>query len=861
MNNLSEHLSKKNILLVGAITLLTLFALWMRLLPMFTMGNTDILSMVASDDPLYNLRQVEQLLVNFPNYAWFDPMTLYPSGSQIYWGSLFPTIVAVCCLILGATSRPDVISIGLLVPPVIGALIVPLMFFVGKTCGDWKTGLLASLFTAVVTGQYFYRSMYGYMDHHIAEVFFSALFCLMYMYVLMQVNSHKVNLKDVNTYKEILFLSALTGIVYVLGLYTMPTMILFAMIVGIFTAVLFVVNMMRGKNSEYLLIINTVVFAIAIIGTIIHGFTFNTIGLTTYSVGHIYSYMCIIMATAFLYAAAQFMIIRKKTWLDYLGGLVGIGFVCICILYVAFPQLYSLFVTSFIAFFGQQAITNTVQEARGWTTANAWATFGYGLLLMLGGAIVVSYKNIKENHPHLIFAFIWSVVMIYSTWQHIRYEYYLAINIALLSAILISFVIDRSMIDIQKVSNLITNEPNKEDELNKEKISKKQKKLLKKDITHNRPNYFVLVAIIIFAFFGCMFVYTSATSSYATSSSGAMMMNADWKESLVWMNNNTPDDGVDYYKIYNADTYKAPAESYGVMSWWDYGHMIIYIADRIPNANPFQEGVVGDAGAAPFFMSTNEQDANKILDKAGTRYVMTDTEMDIGKFWAMATWYNSSVSIDPYQMYILTPAQNNPSSYNPSLLNRADYYLTTVSKLHNFDGSRTVPTTAYYVVYSDAITSGMSMPVMVDAMLLNVPDAYVMAEKYNLNHVEGYHATVMNVDVSLPLTEIPALQHYRLVHESPTTTIKSDTVDIKYVKTFEYVKGAHIKGDGIIEVKVLTNTGRSFTYSQQSIKGEFIVPYSTTGTNTYDVKTVGKYKIVGTDKEFDVDEQSVMTGV
>ena len=65
-----------------------------------------------------------------------------------------------------------------------GMIMVAIMYFVGKICGDWKTGLLASGFTAVVSGQFFYRSFYGYMDHHIAEVLFSTIFCLIYMYAI-----------------------------------------------------------------------------------------------------------------------------------------------------------------------------------------------------------------------------------------------------------------------------------------------------------------------------------------------------------------------------------------------------------------------------------------------------------------------------------------------------------------------------------------------------------------------------------------------------------------------------------------------------------------------------------------------------
>jgi dolichyl-diphosphooligosaccharide--protein glycosyltransferase len=44
-----------------------------------------------------------------------------------------------------------------------GTLLVPLMYLIGKTCGDWKTGLVAAGFTAVVSGQFFYRSFYGYL--------------------------------------------------------------------------------------------------------------------------------------------------------------------------------------------------------------------------------------------------------------------------------------------------------------------------------------------------------------------------------------------------------------------------------------------------------------------------------------------------------------------------------------------------------------------------------------------------------------------------------------------------------------------------------------------------------------------------
>jgi dolichyl-phosphooligosaccharide-protein glycotransferase len=216
-------------------------------------------------------------------------------------------------------------------------------------------------------------------------------------------------------------------------------------------------------------------------------------------------------------------------------------------------------------------------------------------------------------------------------------------------------------------------------------------------------------------------------------------------------------------------------------------------------------------------------------------------------------------------MVLLIQDRNNPQSYAPARLNKQEYYMTTISRLHNFDGSMGTPSVAYYVEYADPSATTATYPVVVTAQRANVTDAKIRAEQYNLKAAPGYHAEVMNpestTDIVHPIDTVPALQHYRLVHESPTNVFDATSgADIRYVKIFEYVKGAHIKGEGIIEVPVITNTGRSYVYWQESVNGEFIVPYSTTG-NTYDVKTTGKYTIKGTGKQYEVPESAISEGI
>jgi oligosaccharyl transferase (archaeosortase A-associated) len=853
-------------IIAGLITFFSLFALWLRLLPMLTMGNTDVLTMVASDDPLYNLRQVEQILANFPNYGWFDAMTLYPHGTSIYWGPLFPTVIAICCFITGAATRIEIISVGLVIPPLMAAATAAIMYFVGKTCGDWKTGVIASGFTAIVTGQFFYRSLYGYMDHHIAEVLFSTLFCLFYMYAILSEKGTKIELKNPGSYKSLLLISGLAGIAYLLGLFTMPTMILFAMIAGIFTVVQFTIDIYRSRTSEYLLLINITISVIAIIGLLAFGLKNPGIDLSTYSIGHIIAYLWMIIGTGILYLLQHYLKDKEKYY--YPAALAGCGLVFTVFLYFVIPQLYTLLIYDLFSFFGQAPVTETVQEARGWALNLAWWTFNYGLLLMAGGILVMIYKNIHNEHPEQVFALIWSIVMFFSTWQHVRYEYYLAINVALLAAVCVTYLFSRGLPDIRHLLSGVSFQ--KEVGEGKENVSgtgaqvKKQKKSQKKVSRHVTTNYPLVGVIFITIGLSLLFVYTSVSYSYTNAINSPTRMNSDWRESLDWMANNTQETGVNYFTIYDQKSFKYPAGSYGVMSWWDYGHLITYIAKRIPNANPFQQGVAGPDGAAAYFMSTSEDKANTILDHDGTRYVITDIEMDTGKFWAMSTWDNATLATDPYQMTMLIPNKNNPDSYDLARLNKQEYYMTTISRLHNFDGSLGTPSQVYYIEYADSSVTNVAYPVVITLeKTVNVTEAKIRAGQYNLKALPGYHASVMNPDATTdiihPIDTVPALQHYRLVHESPNNVFGSSVIDVRYVKIFEYVKGAHIKGDGIIEVPVVTNTGRSFVYRQASVNGEFIVPYSTTG-NSYGVKTTGKYTIPGTGKQFDVPESAILQG-
>jgi len=863
MEILAKMKDKRTIFVAAILIVLFFLVLYIRALPLINLGTTDVLNIVGSDDPLYNLRQIEQILANFPVYVWFEAMTLFPTGQTVPWGPLFTFICSVVCLIAGATTRTEIIEAALWVPPILGALMVPVVFILVRKIWDWKAGLFAAALIAVIGGQFFFRSLAGYLDHHIAEVLFSTIYAIAYLYTLDFCRKSPIDFKQWHTLKYPILISCITGVAYVLGFLTMPTMILFAFITALTTIVLFILEFYHGRHGEYLVIINTVVFGIALFVSLFF-LPSSGFALYYYSLGHPISYLLLIIGTIILYLLSCHL--KGRPWYSYPGIVIALSLVGVLLMALALPALYQTFVEGLQSFFGLSPYTVTIQEARPWTLSEAWAVFNFGLLLMIGGILVLLYKTWKEYRPGHIFVLVWSFFIIIAAFREVRYEYYLAVNIAMLGGICVGYVLERAWPDILAMGKKkAVKEPEPEQQpvkgsAKKKKADRISQKATRKAVSKSKINYANILLAGLACAFAIIFAVLSLQQQYAVASSGGIRMNQDWRESLEWMNGNTPVTGVDYYTIYEKDNFTYPATAYGVMSWWDYGHLITYLANRIPNANPFQAGVAGPNGSATFFVSGMESATNEVANNQGTRYVVTDIEMATGKFWAMATWYNTTEMQAPYQPTYYIPDPANPGTYQPLTGYTDQYFITTVSRLHNFDGSSTPAGEVYYIEYTTSIGSRSDQRVITKATVMDAEEAHAAAARYNQQAQPGTGAAVISTNFIQPTTDIPAMSHYRLVHESPTNVFSGTSPDVKYVKIFEYVPGARIKGEGIIELPLVSNTGRAFVYRQQSTNGEFVVPYSTEG-NPYDVRATGKYKITGTGRQVSVSEDAVNRGL
>jgi len=389
------------------------------------------------------------------------------------------------------------------------------------------------------------------------------------------------------------------------------------------------------------------------------------------------------------------------------------------------------------------------------------------------------------------------------------------------------------------------------DRISQRKSQKKKQKNPAPNKPWNSCRALVFVSVLLLIVFICYSLYSDFQVAIHVKYSIA---DAGWDNSLHWLGNNTPATGVDYFATYQYPGYVYPASAYGILSWWDYGNMILFISQRIPNTNPFQQNIDGKSGAASFFINSSEDNADRIIKRLGSQYIITDSKMATTKFPAILTYYNSSQGISPYFPSFRMSTVSGAGTY--SFIDQP-YFETLISRLQNFDGSEAMPSKVMYVEYQDAPNGSGLLPILVNYHVSDIATAKNSTESYNQNAPPGYHAKVLSTQYSDPINPVMALCHYRLIYESGSESLPDGSPDS--VKIFKWVNGAMIKGDGTIELPLTTNTGRNFTYRQESVNGTFIVPYPTTDNN-YPVKAMGKYSIAGTPTRFDVSEQDVITG-
>ena len=209
-----------------------------------------------------------------------------------------------------------------------------------------------------------------------------------------------------------------------------------------------------------------------------------------------------------------------------------------------------------------------------------------------------------------------------------------------------------------------------------------------------------------------------------------------------------------------------------------------------------------------------------------------------------------------YQVFLVAPGRGDETMVS---LTFPPYYQTMVSRLQNFDGTMVEPQEVVYIEY-DTPQGRNAIPIVYRYQVLDIDAARENLAAFTAAPYEGKGAAIGTLGHGAPVETIDALQHYRLIYEQAEVSAWISPGGNHSVKAFEYVKGARLEGEGLIEVMIQTNLGRTFAYRQESENGLFILPYPTKNS-PYPVKTTGPYRLVSSGRNIEVSEQDVMDGV
>ncbi len=819
----------------------------------------------SSSDPYYHYHQTKYTVENWPWTSSFDPFTQFPFGNHAgQFGTLFDQIAATIALVIGLGNPSDeTIRIVLIVlPAVFAALTAVPVYLLAKKIGGRLTGVIAVVFLSLFPGEFLSRSVVGYADHHSAEVFFQA-FSVLALFLALKIAAEEAPVfeliltRDWNALIRPLKYSIFAGFLVGLYVWVWPPGVVLIGIFGIFVVFWMVNEFRSGGTPEPVGFVAVVSMLTATLLIAIQLDTLSTSTATT-SLVHIFIPFSVAIGALLLSALARLWERKRLSGRSYVGFIALLTVLAFLFVRTAMPSVYSTVMGNIDRVFipaRDISGTETIGEARPSTLrADSLGVslpevymMEYGLIIFVASVGLLYMIFLDESHrPEFWFISVWAILLGVMSIAQVRFHYYLVIPVAIYGAY--------ALVRLLKLVGLDS--------------------LPSRDSV-NWSQIFV-VGIILVLVVPVLFIpiplaqgvdgdittnnVFDASEGYSTPGEVAF-----WQGSLEWMEQHTPQQGtlggadnpMEPYASYERpvdDNFEYPEGAYGVMAWWDYGHWITAESNRIPYANPFQQGTTE---AAHFLYAPSEERANEVVDSLGDdheemRYVMIDWQI-VTPGWLMGAppvFYED----EPLSSEDLVNWEEVTSSEFGQIeipLKQQRYHESMANRLYEYHGSAM---TAQPVVIQLSDNSGQ---VDSDQPVITF-DSVEEAQEY-VN--ENPNAKLGGIG-PYPEEDVEALEQHRLVHQSDepafidpsyneeiltqASATGLDPAHLHYnypawVKTFERVDGGIIKGEGPSNETVFATvqmddaeTGEQFIYQQLTETDsdgnfEMKVPYSTTG--------------------------------
>ena len=710
-------------------------------------------------DAWYHMRLVDNMLRHFPRRISFDPYTFYPYGQEVPFAPLFDFIIAFVAWVIGLGNPGQRLAevVGAYIPAVLGALTTIPVYVLGKELFGRKAGIISAAMLAVLPGEFLARSLLGFTDHHSAESFLSTVTVMFLALALKTARERGLSFTRLfgegqGTFKKPLLLSCLAGAALASYILAWTAGLLLVFILFCHLVIQYTIAHLKGRPIDGLCLVSTLTFLIALLMIV----PFPHRGFLTEL--HVPALAIALLATLTLGGLSKALAHRRVNRLCYPLALVGLGLLGLGGFYLFAPSLLHSMLDKFNVFRPQGAKL-TIGEARPLfhpygpisLSPVSWGAFTASFLLALVALALIAYAVLKEGKAEETLLLVWSVVMLAAMVSQRRFGYYFDVNIALLAGYFCARIIDWSALEKLEGMQILT-----------------------------------VIAVIFIIF--CPDV--GKVTALARLSGALTNINDDWYSALQWLRANTPDPFQNpdfYYGLYQApqagERYEYPDSAYGVMSWWDYGHWITRIARRIPNSNPF--GQRGGREAARFFLAQDESQANEVLEKLGSKYVIVDFEMATGKFPAMVIVAGEN----PTRFFETYYRRTSKGKLVPVMVYYPAYYRSMCARLYNFGGQAVVPRNSTWVISYVEKTDESGRRYKEISSLRLFP-TYEEAKAYLQSQSSPHYRIVGNDPFRSPVP-LDRLESYRLVYKSLSVVVKRGGRSISYVEVFEYTPESH----------------------------------------------------------------------
>ncbi len=730
-------------------------------------------------DAYYYLRHIENILHHFPHYNTFDPYQLYLGGTGA--GGIarpfFAWLVAgVILIVSGGSPTPRIIEVvAAYMPAILGTLTLFPVYFIGKKLFNRWAGVISAALVIILPSEFLHRSLLGFTDHHVAEVLFSTtsmLFLIMAIKVARERDisfSHILN-RDWSITRRPLMYTLLAGIF--LGIYLLSWVggLLMIFVIFAYLVIQFIVDHLTRRSTDYLSIIGTPLFLVAFLMVL------PVLGAERLDIFYLISMPIAMIVPMVLSIISRFMVGKRLKPVYYPLTLLGIAGIGLAALRAANPILFANLLGLFRIFTPTGAAL-TISEVQPFSLEMGRFSFTTSFFISFISLAMLIYAVTRRQDADKILFLVWCILMLMAMLGQRRFSYYYTVNVALLTG-----YFSWKMLDIAGLDKLLTKSRIVE-------TAKKFKKKVKKDKEKTKARIFVrprrawarviVVGIILFV----VVILPAAYRATVFAGLQNQVMDEGWYTSCLWLKDNTPDPFGDfgdpdfYYALYPPrDEFQYPDSVYGCLSWWDYGHFIMRLGHRIPNANPGQAGAVE---AGKFFIAQNESAAQEIVERYGlrTKYVMIDYMMALpSKFYAMAEWAGNKSS-NFYELYYL------PSQGGGRILFYPAYYSSMVVRLYNFDGKAVSPTRPIVISYVEKEYQGQKYKEIVSGQYFST---YAEAQAFVANQTSGNYKIVGD-DPFASIVPLEEVKCYKLIHSSSATVTVWGQV-LPSVKIFEYIQ-------------------------------------------------------------------------